>query len=160
MPRKHRRRPIKGGFWPFDSNNTSSGYGSSNSGLFSNLFGNSSKRTSYETSNSGSGMFGNLFGSNSSGTNASGYGNTASYGNTSGYGNTSSYGNTSGYGYGGRSRRRRMKGGFKDNTPTTGLAAHAAPISGVSTAKAHNWVGGRTKRRYKKGGKTHRHRKY
>lgn len=50
-------------------------------------------------------------------------------------------------------RRRRMRGGFKDNTPTTGLASHAAPFSG-STAQPHNWVGGRTKRRRIK----HRHR--
>jgi hypothetical protein len=47
---------------------------------------------------------------------------------------------------GGRTRRRRMRGGFKDNTPTTGLAAHAAPFSGP-TAQPHNWVGGRTKKR-------------
>ena len=50
-------------------------------------------------------------------------------------------------------RRRRMRGGFKDNTPTTGLASHAASFSG-STAQPHNWVGGRTKRRRIK----HRHR--
>lgn len=50
--------------------------------------------------------------------------------------------------YGGRSRRRRMRGGFKDNTPTTGLAAHAASFSG-QTAKPHNLVGGRTKRRHR-----------
>jgi len=48
--------------------------------------------------------------------------------------------------YGGRSRRRRMRGGFKDNTPTTGLASHTASFSGP-TAKPQNLVGGRTKRR-------------
>jgi hypothetical protein len=48
---------------------------------------------------------------------------------------------------GGRTRRRRMKGGFKVNTPTTGLASHAAPFSGP-TAQPHNWVGGRTRRRH------------
>ena len=55
--------------------------------------------------------------------------------------------------YGGKTRskkkRRHMKGGFKDNTPTTGLAAHAAPFSGP-TAQPHNWVGGKTKKRYHK----------
>lgn len=50
--------------------------------------------------------------------------------------------------YGGRTRRRRMRGGFKDNTPTTGLAAHAASFSG-KTAQPHNLVGGRTKRRHR-----------
>ena len=58
---------------------------------------------------------------------------------------------SSGY-MGGRTRRRRMRGGFKDNTPTTGLAAHAASFSG-ETAQPHNWVGGRTRRR---NGRKHR----
>jgi hypothetical protein len=53
---------------------------------------------------------------------------------------------------GGRTRRRRRRGGFKDNTPTTGLASNAAPFSGPS-AQPHNWVGGRTRRRHRK----HRH---
>ena len=52
--------------------------------------------------------------------------------------------------YGGRKRtkkHRKMRGGFTDNTPTTGLAASASPISDIKTAQPHNWVGGRTKRR-------------
>lgn len=58
-----------------------------------------------------------------------------------------------------RRRRRHMKGGFKDNTPTTGLAVYAAPFSG-STAQPHNWVGGRTKKRHhRKCYKKHRHTK-
>ena len=57
--------------------------------------------------------------------------------------------------YGGRTRRRRMRGGYNDNTPTTGLAAHAASFSG-ETAKPHNWVGGRSRRRGRKGRKSHR----
>jgi hypothetical protein len=62
--------------------------------------------------------------------------------------------------YGGRrnTRKRRMRGGFKDNTPTTGLAAHAAPFSGP-TAKPHTWVGGKT-RRHRIGGKSRRHRRH
>jgi len=63
--------------------------------------------------------------------------------------------------FGGRTRRRRMRGGYKDNTPTTGLAANAAPFSGP-TAQPHNWVGGKTRRRRggKKGSRKHyRHRK-
>jgi hypothetical protein len=52
---------------------------------------------------------------------------------------------------GGRTRRRRrhMKGGFHDNTPTTGLAVHAASFSGP-TAQPHKWVGGKTRRHKKK----------
>jgi hypothetical protein len=51
--------------------------------------------------------------------------------------------------YGGRTKRRRMRGGFKDNTSTSGLAAHAASFSG-QTAQPHNLVGGRTRRRGRK----------
>ena len=68
--------------------------------------------------------------------------------------------------YGGRHRRRgkgtitgkrtrRMRGGFKDNTPTTGIATHASPISGVTTAKPHNWVGGKTRRHKRKSRRHH-----
>ena len=48
---------------------------------------------------------------------------------------------------GGRRRRtKRMRGGsFTDNMPTTGLAAHASPISGISSVRAQ-MVGGRTRR--------------
>jgi hypothetical protein len=57
--------------------------------------------------------------------------------------------------YGGRrTRRRHTRGGFRDNTSTTNLASHSASFSGT-TAKPHNWVGGRT-RRHKR--KSHRRR--
>lgn len=153
MPRR-RNKKMNGGFWPFDSTSSgygNSSYGSSTSGMFGNLFGNS--RRNYGTSNSGSGIFGNLFGSSYGNTGyngSSGYGNTG-YNGSSGYGNSygNSYGNT-GYGsqprYGGKTKRRRMKGGYKDNTPTTGLATNAAPFSG-QTAKPHNWVGGKSRKR-------------
>jgi hypothetical protein len=56
-----------------------------------------------------------------------------------------------------RSRRRRnISGGFKDNTPTTGIAVNASSVSGIKTAQPHNWVGGRTRRRGRKGRRTHR----
>jgi len=66
---------------------------------------------------------------------------------------------TSSSGYmGGRKRKRtrRMRGGYSDNTPLTGLAASAAPISGVESAKPHTIIGG--KRRTKKR-RSHRHSK-
>jgi hypothetical protein len=54
-----------------------------------------------------------------------------------------------GMGMGGKKKsKRRMRGGFKDNTPTTGLAYHASPFSG-STAQPRNMVGGKTRRRRK-----------
>lgn len=72
---------------------------------------------------------------------------------------TTSYAPTTSYG--GRHRvgckcrtcksRKNMRGGFTDNTPTTGLAAHAASFSG-STAQPQTIVGGRTRKRGRKGG--------
>ena len=53
--------------------------------------------------------------------------------------------------YGGKRRRKskkHMRGGFKDNISRSGLASNASPFSG-STAKPHNLVGGRTRRRRK-----------
>lgn len=53
---------------------------------------------------------------------------------------------TSGTGYfGGRKgkRTRRMRGGYSDNISLTGLAAKAAPISGIESAKPHTIVGGK-----------------
>jgi hypothetical protein len=79
------------------------------------------------------------------------------------------YGTSSGYGYGGkrggrgkmmmagrgkmmmagRGKMMMMGGNFSPNTPLTGLAANAEPISGVPTASAQ-MVGGRTRRRRNK----------
>ena len=60
--------------------------------------------------------------------------------------------------YGGKTRRkRRMRGGFKDNTTSSSLAANSASFSG-ETAKPHNLVGGRTRRHKKRGKKSHRRR--
>jgi hypothetical protein len=65
---------------------------------------------------------------------------------------------SSSMGYGGkRTRRRRMKGGFVDNTPLTGLASNSASFSGM-TAEAHNLLGGKTKRRGRKSSKNRRRR--
>ena len=58
---------------------------------------------------------------------------------------------------GGRKRSRKMRGGYGDNISLTGLAASAAPISDIKSAQPLTTVGGRrTKRRH--GGK-HRHNK-
>lgn len=44
---------------------------------------------------------------------------------------------------GGRKKRSRkhMKGGFTDNTPLTGLAAHAEPVTDIKTAQPQTMVG-------------------
>ena len=51
--------------------------------------------------------------------------------------------------------RRHKRGGTPGWTPLTGIAAQGAPFSG-ETAKPQVWVGGKTKRRYRKKG-TRRH---
>ena len=56
---------------------------------------------------------------------------------------------------GGRKRSRKMRGGYSDSIALTGLAARSAPISDIKSAQPLTTVGGRrTKRRH--GGK-HRH---
>lgn len=48
---------------------------------------------------------------------------------------------------GGRKRARTMRGGdFGANAPLS-LATNASPISGINSARPHNWVGGRTRGR-------------
>ena len=60
-------------------------------------------------------------------------------------------------GYGGRrTRRRRMRGGFVNNTPLTGVAKNASSFSGP-TDQPHNWVGGKTKKHRKKSRKHRKH---
>lgn len=63
--------------------------------------------------------------------------------------------------YGGRRHRSRkhMRGGFKDYTPTSGLAAHAASFSG-QTAQPQMFVGGKTRRRRHRHNKSCKHRKH
>lgn len=132
MPRRHRhRKTMKGGFLD-DISNTLSGWGSSLSQGAISLWD--------KTKNTASSATSSLTGS------------TTSYTPTQTSMTPTQPMTTSTYG--GKSRRRRMRGGFKDNTPTTGLAAHAASFSG-QTAQPHNWVGGRTRRR----GRKHRHSK-
>ena len=64
-------------------------------------------------------------------------------------------------GFGGKrgtTRKRHLRGGYTDNTPTTGLAITAAPFSGP-TAQPHNWIGGKSRRK-NKGKKMNTRRRY
>ena len=56
---------------------------------------------------------------------------------------------------GGRKRSRKMRGGYGDNIPLTGLASSAAPISDIKNAQPLNIVGGRRTKRHRR----HRHSK-
>jgi hypothetical protein len=132
MPRRHRK--MRGGF--LDSLGTTlSGWGSSLSEGASSVWN--------KTKNATTSAYDSVTGSSS----------------TTSYMPTTSSSSTS-YTMGGRKRtKRHMRGGFTDNTPTTGLAAHASPISDIKTAQPHNWVGGKTKkhRKHRRHSKSKRH---
>ena len=137
MPRRHRHRhrTMRGGFL-----DTLSNWGASLSQSASNLWEKTKSATSSATSE--------LTGTSST--------SIPSYSST----NTSYTQPMTTSTYGGKSRRRRMRGGFKDNTGSSTLAANAAPFSG-ETARAHNIVGGRTRRHKKhKHSKSCKHRKH
>ena len=53
----------------------------------------------------------------------------------------------------GRKRSRKMRGGYGDNISLTGLAASAAPISDIKSAQPLTTVGGRRTKRQRR----HRH---
>ena len=108
MPRKHKRRSMKGGFWGFGDDTTSGAESSVSS------WWNKAK--------------GSVTGASAS---------TPPYtpASTPPYTPPPAGGKS-------RKRRRHKGGGFHSNTPTTGLATHAASFSG-STAKPHSYVGGR-----------------
>ena len=130
MPRKHSRRSMKGGF---------------DFGSFTNSLTNSFNNTKASLESQASAL----------GSQASAFATTTTnkLKNSMGSTSTPSYTGTS---YlprvGGKKRRsgsKKMRGGnFTDNTPTSGLAFHAAPFSG-ETARPNTWVGGKTKKRRK-----------
>jgi len=144
MPRKYSRRNMKGGF---DFNSLTSSLTSGWNSLSQNSKSWWEKLKSPTTSSTGS----------SYGSTGSSYGST---GSTSYSTPSSSYSTPGTPSYGGRKRRhrsRKMRGGnFTDNTPTTGLAFHAAPFSG-ETARPNTIVGGKTRKRRKH---VKSHRKY
>lgn len=119
MPRRHRKMR-KGGFL---------GFGESDS-------------TTYGSTDSGSGMFGSV------GDTLSGWGSSISNTASSAWEKTknatsSAYDSATGQSstLGGR-RSKKMRGGVAGNTPTTGLATRASPISNIKTAQPNNLVGG------------------
>jgi hypothetical protein len=164
MPKRHRKMK-KGGFLGFGESNSydsgSTNYGSSDSGSGSSIFGSIGSTLSGWGSSISQGASNAWNKTKSATTSAydSASGDTGDYGsstsaNDSYTGATPSY-NSSPYG-GRRKKSRKMRGGFKDNTPTTGIAAHASPISDIKSAQPHNWVGGKTKKQC--GGKTKKRR--
>ena len=55
-----------------------------------------------------------------------------------------------------RRTKRRMRGGYRDNISLTNIASTGAPFSGT-TARAHNWVGGRRRKRRTRRTRSRRH---
>jgi len=141
MPRKHSRRSMMGGF---------------DFGSFTSSLTNSFNNTTASLTNSASSL-----GSQASAL-ATSTANKVK--NSMGSSSTPSYTATS---YlprvGGKKRRsgsKKMRGGnFTDNSPTSGLAFHAALFSG-ETARPNTIVGGKTRKRRKhhKRSKSHRRR--
>jgi hypothetical protein len=138
MQKRNRNRKMKGGFWDSLKNSISSGINSLSQGA-TNAW-NTTKKASEQAYDSAK----------------SSLSNTPSYSSSSSYMSSPSASSYSApsmgqYQGGQRKRSRKMRGGYKDNISLTGLASSAAPVAGISTAKPHNWVGGKTRRH-----KTHR----
>jgi hypothetical protein len=149
MPKRHRKMK-KGGFLGFgESSSSDSSSSDSGSSMFGSI-GSTLSGWGSSISNGASSAW-NKTKSVTTGAYDSVTGTTPSYTSDTSYGSTSSYG-------GRRKKSKKMRGGFSDNTPTTGIAAHASPISDIKSAQPHNWVGGKTRKRARKGGK-HRHSK-
>ena len=119
MAKSRRQRKSKKGGWEGSNDNTSTANYNGSTNYASSLNGSTGYGTGYDT------------GVNS----ASGYGTGVN--SASGYGT----------GYGGRKRRRKLRGGNVGPYSANDLARHAGSYHGYPTAKAH-YVGGR--RRTKK----------
>ena len=138
MPRRHRKMR-KGGFLGFGEDSTSSDPNSSTMDSLGNTLSGWGSSISQgassaweKTKNATSGAYNSVTGSTPTPTPS--------------------------YGMGGRKRSKKMRGGFSDYTATSGLAAHASPVSDIQTAKPNTWVGGRT-RKHRRHSRKHRHSK-
>lgn len=152
MPKRNRnrRRTMKGGLFEgwFGSSDTSStsSYQPEGSSWYSGITGKLSSWTD-KAKQGASSMY------NSAKTSISG---TPSYGTTTSYNAASDNNQYQQTTYGGKTRKRRMRGGFSNSRQMTGLAANSASFSGP-TAKPHTWVGGRTRKQICR--KKHKHMK-
>ena len=138
MPKKHTKRNFKGGYLDISKSLTDLGTsiknGASNmwsktKNEFSKLTSSNTQANSYQPTN----------------PQVNPYQPTSPQVNS--YQPTSSYGGSKRRKSGRFRKSRRMKGGYKDSISINNLASTAAPVHGLQTARAHNWVGGRKKRR-------------
>lgn len=59
-----------------------------------------------------------------------------------------------------RTKRSKRGGNYSPNISQTNLASSASPISGIQTAKALTWVGGKTRRRNSRRNRSRKHRRH
>jgi hypothetical protein len=128
---RHRRKTMKGGFFEgwFDSSSTSSTYQPEGNSWYSGM------------SDTLSGWKDKISRSISSNDNTTNY--TPSTNDTT---NDTTNDNNNQYQQAGKTKKRKIKGGFVASKSVSGLAANSASFSG-QTAKPHTWVGGKTRKR-------------
>ena len=131
MPKRHHKK-MRGGFWESWWNSTKKA---------TNDAYNSVTGTTSTTSSPSSSPSSTTTSTSPSSTTPISTSTTTSYPST----------DTSSSSVGGRRKRktRGRRGGYTARTPLTGIAFHAAPVSNIKTAQAHNWVGGKTKRKHR-----------
>jgi hypothetical protein len=140
MPKKHTKRNFKGGYLDISKSLTDLGTSIKNGA--SNMWSKTKNEFSKLTSS-------NTQGNSYQPTPPPPYQPSSQPSYQPSYQPTPSYGGSKRRKSGKFRKSRRMKGGYKDNISLTNLASTAAPFSGA-TARAHNWVGGRKKRRTKR----------
>jgi hypothetical protein len=151
MPKRHNKRRLRGGGFFEGLQQSFSNFGNSVKSGTSDMWNKTKKATSslqpsstssYQPSSSMSSSY------QPSSSMSSSYQPSSSMSSSMSSPMSSSYQPSSNGSYGGSRRRtkRRMRGGYRDNISLTNIASTGAPFSG-STARAHNWVGGRRRKR-------------
>jgi hypothetical protein len=145
MPRRHRK--MKGGFLE-SLGSTLSGWGSSISQSASNAYNKTKNATSSAYSSATTPTTSTSYTPTPTSTSTP----TTSTSHTPTTRPTTSTSTTSSGAYGGKKRKsRKMRGGYSNNVALNSLAANASPISGIKSAEPHNWVGGKTSRKNRRG---------
>ena len=159
MPKRHNKRRLRGGGFFEGLQQSFSNFGNSVKSGTSDMWNKTKKATSsLQPSSTSSYQPSSSMSSPMSSPMSSSYQPSSSMSSPMSSPMSSSYQPSSNGSYGGSRRRRRrtkrrMMGGYRDNISLTNIASTGAPFSG-STARAHNWVGGRRKKRRTRRSKT------
>lgn len=152
MPKRHNKRRLRGGGFFEGLQQSFSNFGNSVKSGTSDMWNKTKKATSSLQPSSTSSY-------QPSSSMSSSYQPSSSMSSSMSSPMSSSYQPSSNGSYGGSRRRRtkrRMRGGYRDNISLTNIASTGAPFSG-STARAHNWVGGRRRKRRTRRTRSRRH---